>query len=131
MKYILFISLIFSVLNAGKLTAKSLSLSILNSKSHEFVYSANTDKKLSELLWEANNIKMLGVGFDYQTNKNDFLSLNYKFNIIDGNDMMNDYDWLKDNTNQWSHWSHHPNTKLKNLTILDISFNHNYYQKII
>ncbi|MDB2405674.1 omptin family outer membrane protease [Arcobacteraceae bacterium] len=101
-----------------------MSLTSIDSISHEFVYNpSNQDEKLSELIWEADDVSLLGLQFDYLLSRKSFLQVDYKINITDGNSMMADYDWLKTGNPNWSDRSTHPNTKLDKLTIFDISIN--------
>ena len=122
MKFFTFCLLIISFLHSSTIINKQLSITSIDSTSHEFVFNpSNQDEKLSELIWEANDVSLLGIKFDYLLSKKTFLQVNYKMNITDGNSMMTDYDWLKTGNSDWSHRSIHPNTKLDKLTIFDIS----------
>lgn len=114
---IIFFTAIF--LNASNFTNKSISISSINSTSHEYVYQ--NDFKLSELIWETKDVSLLGLEFDYLLRKDSILNFSYKINISKGDSLMNDFDWLKNDASNWSHWSNHPNTKLENFSILDIN----------
>jgi len=118
-------SLLFiaSTLNAGNISSKKITVSTLNTVSHELVYAPGTGKKISELIWDAKGVKMLGFNVNYQKNENFYISFDYKTNIRERQSMMDDYDWLKDDRTEWSDWSNHPNTYLDKLTILDLAFN--------
>ena len=119
---IFFISLSVFVF-ANNIVNKQISLSLINTQSHELVYSPSTRKKLSELIWKADDIQLLGMQFDLLLPNSSFIQFSYKTNLSNNNAMMDDYDWIKNDTTQWSHWSNHPNTILNNFTIFDISFN--------
>jgi len=123
MKVFLVIVLAVSILNANNNITKELTLSTLNSTSYEIVNDPNTGKQISELIWEAKGVNMIGLKLNYQIQDSHIISLSYKTNITDGDSVMDDYDWIKDYTTEWSHWSHHPNTKLESLTIFDLNFN--------
>jgi outer membrane protease len=101
---------------------KQITITSIDTTSHEFVYNSNYSKKISELIWSADDVQMLGIKFDYPLSPKSFIQINYKINLSD-DATMDDYDWLKDDTTLWSHWSHHENTILDNFSILDISFN--------
>ncbi|MGK0256001.1 MAG: plasminogen activator [Arcobacteraceae bacterium] len=120
MKHILSFCFLFSTLYSHEIVKGQISLTSLDTTSHEFVY--NNGKKLSELIWEAKDVQMLGVQVDYVLSPSSFIKIGYKTNLSD-DALMDDYDWMKDDTEDWSHWSNHPNTKLDNFTILDISLN--------
>lgn len=124
MKYYLLI--IFSLFSTNLYSANTesfeISISTVNSKSHELIYDPYSDKKLSELIWKAENVKLLGFKYKHTLSSLEYLTLNYQKNIDDGNSVMNDYDWLKDYTSEWSDWSNHPDTKLDRLTLLDFSY---------
>jgi len=126
-KFILFLFVISSAF-AGEFTNKQITLTTINSISHEYVYNPyNTSYKLSELIWDAKDTKMLGFNTDYILDKKSSLQFNYKINISD-DAQMDDYDWLKQ-TPLWSHWSTHPSTKLTKFSILDLTFRLNIKSK--
>ena len=122
MKQLTLYLLLISLVNGSDIINKQISISSVDTISHELVYSPSTGKKLSELIWKADDVQMLGIQFDYLASKRWFLHISYKTNLSD-NAQMDDYDWLKDGISDWSHWSTHPNTKLDKFTILDISWN--------
>lgn len=107
----------------NKNTKIKLSLSDFNSKSEQYIYNGPNDRKISQLTWEANNVKLLGFGIEHKT-KDLGLYFNYKTNIKDGNGVMDDYDWLYDSQpNTWTDWSHHDNTVVEDVNILDLGIN--------
>ena len=122
MRYILILLLFISTLYSNDIVNRQISITSLDTTSHELVYDPNGGKKLSELIWDAQQVQMLDFKFDYLISRKSFIQVNYKINLsIDAT--MDDYDWLKDDTSDWSDWSHHPNTILDNFTIFDISLN--------
>ncbi len=120
------LSVLITSLCSNNFVNKELSITTIDSTSHEYVY--NLSHKNSELIWEAENVRLLGLQFDYLISKDSFFQFIYKQNI--SNDaQMDDYDWLKDYTSDWSHWSTHPNTVLDNYTILDLSVHYRLQSK--
>ncbi len=105
----------------------STSLSNFNSKSEQYIYNLNNGRKISQLTWNADNIKLFGLGIEYK--KYDVeLFANYKMNLKDGNGLMDDYDWLSNSApDTWTHWSHHENTQVKDIRILDLGIKKEYY----
>ncbi len=122
MKYILSLLLLISTLYSNNFINKQITITSLDTTSHELVYDPDSGKKLSELIWQADDVQMLGFKFDYTLSRTSFVQFNYQMNLSD-DALMDDYDWLKDDTSQWSDWSNHPNTRLDNFTIFDISIN--------
>lgn len=99
------------------------STSIFNSKSHETIYIpagyANAGRKISELTWEAKDVNLIGINLGYKHNSVDFY-ISYKKNISNGNGVMDDLDWVDNNPDTLTHWSHHDNTDVTNVSILDL-----------
>jgi plasminogen activator len=98
----------------------NVGVSHYTSTSHEFVYEYDYSAKLSELIWKIEDLPLLDVGVHLRTSKDITLSLKYSTKIGDINGQIDDYDWLADFTTDWSDWSTHPNTKIKDVSILDI-----------
>lgn len=107
------------------------SISNFNSTSHETLYIpqgyASAGRKISELTWEAKNIKLLGINAAYDFNNGLGVYVDYKKNITTGNGVMDDLDWV-DNANPdvLTHWSHHNNTDVDNVSILDLGLKYGY-----
>ena len=95
----------------------SLSLSNYSATATELVYSST--KKLSELIWKIDNVKLLGVGVSSVSNSGIRLNASVKKNISTGDAVMDDYDWLLDRS-EWAHWSHHEDTDLTDVTLLEL-----------
>jgi outer membrane protease len=123
-KVLLFLIISVFYTNA-KIIDHSLSLSNLHTTSHEYVYHPlNTNYKLSELIWDSKNTKLLGYQLNYSLENDLSISGSYKTKIKDGSTIMDDYDWLDDNNpDTWSHWSNHPDTTMTEFSIFDISMN--------
>lgn len=98
---------------------------ILNGRSGEYVYDANglgsgiPGYKVSELQWQLDNVLMAGAAF---THRGDRLHLNAEVwtNAGDGDGTMDDYDWLYVGYD-WSHWSHHDNTTVREATRMGVN----------
>ena len=123
-KILLISSLLFINLNA-KMQTPIITISNLHTTSHEYVYDPNNlTQKLSELIWDSKNTKLIGLEFNYLLNQNKFININYKTKLNDGETIMDDYDWLDENNpNIWSDHSNHPDTILTDFSMLDVSFN--------
>jgi outer membrane protease len=109
--------------------ALGVSISNFNSTSHEYVYDDNgsggTGRKLSELIWKAKNINLLGLGLEYSFSNGFALFANYKRNMGDSDGTIDDYDWLDNNIpHTWTEWSGH-NTDVTKLEIIDIGLKYN------
>jgi len=129
LKKLLLIFLLFLKLNAGYITSYTLSFSNFNSTSHELVYDPNNlDKKLSELIWKAENVKLLKIGLNYKSNRysDNFFHFNYYYKLKGNDNSLDDYDWLKSNINEWSEWSHHDDVTLDKLSIIEIIYNYKF-----
>jgi len=120
LKYIFTLLLLLTSLYPNNFINKQIAITSLDTTSKEIVYSPSSGKKLSELTWTADDVQMLGVKFDYLLTRTSFIQFDYKMNLS-SEAVMDDYDWIKDDTTDWSHWSHHSNTSLDDFTILDIS----------
>jgi outer membrane protease len=113
----------------GEFLDYSVGVEVQNSTSNELVYHPNTNQKVSELIYKATNTKLLSLNGRYEIYPQYLLQIGVKTLIKEGNNVMDDYDWLKTSTNEWSHWSNHPNTKLSKDFNFDISLANNVYEK--
>jgi len=106
-------------------------VSNFNSTSHETVYIPqgyiSAGRRISELTWKAENVKLLGVDASYNFSYGLGFYAGYKKNISTGDGVMNDLDWV-DNSNpdRLTHWSHHDNTDVNDVTILDLGLKYGY-----
>lgn len=114
MKKIIFFILINSFVLAEELELK-FSTGLLNGVAHELVYKDSAGTKLSELIWNLENVPMASVGIGYRGIKVDL-----DFNYIAGESTMDDYDWLINST-EWTHWSNSP-TEIENVIKLDLNY---------
>lgn len=110
----------------------NLNISNFSSETKEIVYVptgfATSGRKLSELTWEADSVKMLGIG--YSVNVSDYfkVNLNYKRNFSTSSGMMDDYDWIdSNNPGTWSDWSTHPDTDVDLVEHIDINVEKEIY----
>ena len=107
------------------------SLSSFNSTSHETVYIppgyVSAGRKISELTWEALSVTLLGVNASYNFDSNLAFYAGYKKNITTGDGVMDDLDWVNDAIPDLvTHWSHHENTVVDNVSILDLGIKYRY-----
>lgn len=102
------------------------SISSFNSISHETAY-VSSGRKISELTWKAENVKLLGIDASYDFSNGFGLYAGYNKNITTGDGVMDDLDWLDNsNPNNLTHWSHHDNTDVDNVSILDLGLKYGY-----
>lgn len=82
------------------------------------------DYKLSQLIWDSRNIATLVAGVSTRIGKDSILNIEGIFGVGKGSGVMDDYDWV-DIGNDWSHWSHHEDTSITDLSSLDLSVEYN------
>lgn len=82
------------------------------------------DYKLSQLIWDSRNISTLVAGLSTSFGREYNLNIEGKFVVDKGNGVMEDYDWV-DIGNDWSHWSHHEDTSITDISGLDFSVEYN------
>jgi plasminogen activator len=104
------------------------SLDHYTSKSHAYVYNKEYTYKISELIWEAKDVPLVTLQFN-AIKKRYFLQMAYSRNISFKDGLMNDYDWLKNDSSDWSDWSNHPNTKVKKIEKYNIAIGKFYLIK--
>ena len=142
MKKILFSVYCCVIMQAGNIVEKKLveiervssdfiigaSISNFNSISHETAY-ISAGRKISELTWKAENVKLLGIDVSYYFSNGLGLYSGYKKNILIGDGVMDDLDWLSNaNSNDITNWSHHDKIDVDNVAILDLGlkYSHNF-----
>jgi len=112
-----------AVINYGNF-GFGLSSSLFNSQSHETLYhptgSYYAGMKLSELTWKAKDVNLVGFDLTYSHSNYD-LYFSYKKSVgNNGNGLMTDLDWLwVTDPTLLSHWSHHEDTDVTNVSIMD------------
>lgn len=99
----------------------STSIGYLTGKSEEYVYDISTKRKISQLDWKIKGDAIIKGEANYQLVR--WLDFNAQgwINFDSGNALMDDYDWLNPNQYQWTHWSHHDDTTLKQASQYDFS----------
>jgi outer membrane protease len=90
----------------------------LKGKSHEFVYDAATGHKISELIWSIDNAYVVGISLALRPIDRLKISVGGWLPVTSQN-TMDDYDWLINGFDDWSHWSHHSDTKLHQAYMID------------
>lgn len=107
------------------------SISNFNSTSHETLYIPQgysyAGRKVSELTWVAEDVKLLGIDLNYKFSNGLGFYADYKKNISTGDGVMDDLDWTAVNPNTLTHWSHHNNTDVENVSIIDLGIKYNHY----
>jgi len=95
-------------------------------QAHEYAYSGAY--KLSELIWDTKTAYMAGgtASILLSPLRNIRFNASFSHNITKGNSVMDDYDWLVVGAD-WSHWSHHDNTKLEKGMVVDIGISSRLY----
>ncbi|PKN10336.1 MAG: hypothetical protein CVU72_01555 [Deltaproteobacteria bacterium HGW-Deltaproteobacteria-7] len=91
----------------------------LKGQSREVVYNASNGAKLSELFWSIDNAYLVGLNLAVRPIERLKLSIGGWMPVTSGN-TMDDYDWLATNGfDDWTHWSHSPDTKLNRAYMID------------
>ena len=109
-----------------------VSLSTFNSTTNEYLYDSDVNRKVSELVWKAKNVKLLGVETRYKINNPLEAYFEYKKNISSNNSVLDDYDWMYVDPTILSHWSHHEDTKNPNVSLLDVGLKYslNFFEDV-
>lgn len=97
------------------------SIGYLEGRSQEFVFDANSGRKISQLNWqiEAASIIKGSVHYDFSPILTASIS---GWNTIDkGNGVMDDFDWLYTAQSSPTDWSHHEDTPLKYANEIDLN----------
>lgn len=124
MKIILKILLFTTLLNAKEypyINNIVVSLSKIETVAEELVYQDSSNPLLSKLIWQMEDTTLLGIHSKLQFKDNTYIKLDYSIKVSDNKALMDDYDWLNDNINQWTDWSHHDNTKVNDVIRLNIN----------
>ena len=97
------------------------SLGILDGKSTERVYDAESGKKVSQLDWKIKNTPILKGELNWDAWQR--LTLNAKgwTSLASRSSTMDDYDWLDDSKSGLTDRSHHSNTRLNYANEFDLS----------
>jgi outer membrane protease len=87
------------------------SLMSVEGQSDEYVYNGHNSSavpsnyKVSELNWDISSLWMLGGEGSLQLGKYIRFNAGMWFGITDGDGMMKDYDWMRPNIPDWTHYS--------------------------
>ncbi|WP_145488970.1 omptin family outer membrane protease [Yersinia aleksiciae] len=100
----------------------SASLGSLNAESQEFVYQPeNSGHKVSQLDWKAKNTPTIKMDISWDLLSRLTLTARGWSTLSSGHGTMDDYDWLNQSQNQWTHWSHHEKTNLNYANEIDLN----------
>lgn len=105
----------------------------LSGESGEYVYDADGSAsgtpgyKISELNWELNSVPMLGLDLRIPVYEQIGVNLEFWKNATEGDGTMDDYDWMYIGAD-WSHWSHHDDTTVRDVTRLDLNADYRFHQ---
>ena len=121
-----YLSMLFMLISFNSFSDNKLSIDVnyvnLNGTANEIVYwSSSSDKKLSELIWNLDNVNLIGVGTTYNINENGSINFDFYMNADTGKSDMTDYDWTNYNSSNWTHWSNSP-TDITKVYKLDLNF---------
>jgi outer membrane protease len=96
----------------------SLGAGLLNGQSQEKVYDRGD--KVSQLNWDIKQVPTLHLGMTFHPST--WLTLDARgwTRLSGGNSHMKDYDWA-DGSSDWTHFSDHPDTRLKHAWQADVS----------
>ena len=101
-----------------------LNVSDFNAETHELLYLPQTTgdgRKISELIYKIEKVKLFGVNLDYGIDESIHLYLGYKKNTSPGNGFTTDYDWVDDsNPDTITNESYHDDTHIENVSVLDL-----------
>jgi plasminogen activator len=91
----------------------SLGLGLLNGRALEKMYDVDDGEKVSQLNWDLKQVPTLHLGLTYHPL--DWLSLEAKgwTKVFKGEGHLQDYDWLGDEGESWTHFSDHPDTHVQ------------------
>lgn len=100
----------------------------LSGTANEIVYwSSTSDKEISELVWNLDNITLAGVELGYTIDERAKISADFYMNSNTGKSDMTDYDWMNYNSNNWTHWSN----SSTNIDVYKFDFNLLYSTQIL
>ena len=86
---------------------------------NEYVYKDNQGTKLSELIWNLESVKLIGMGFTYGTERPYSINADFYANYMKSTSDMDDYDWVLP-ISDWTHWSNSP-TDINGVYKLDVN----------
>ncbi len=98
-----------------------MSLGVLNGEAHELVYDAQSGKKISELIWDMDNVLMLGAGVTVSPVNWLRLKADVGIAVTEGEGNMDDFDWLASNYDGYTDWSSHDDLEIDEGLTLDLN----------
>ena len=124
--------LIFVLMNINVFSDEKTSIEFkygtLSGTANEIVYwNTTTDKKISELIWNLDNVNMAGIELGYHIDERAKISADFYMNYNTGKSDMTDYDWTNPNSTNWTHWSNSPT----NIDVYKFDFNMLYSSQIL
>ena len=121
---LIFLSLNLYALDFASMNKSAkVNISTISGTSNEIVYNSD-GSKLSELFWRLDNVTLIGVNAAIQPNDRVVVNLDFKKNLENPSSTMDDYDWMDGYTTSpagYTHWSHHENTTVKDVTKIDLN----------
>ncbi len=100
----------------------NMGVGLLNGQARETVYDVEAGgKKISQLNWDFKQVPTLHLGLTYHPQEWLSLDLTGWTHIAKGDSHMKDYDWLSDEHADWSHYSDHPDTRVKTAWQAEVS----------
>ncbi len=117
---LIFLIIFYNTLLEAKEKNQGISLTVSNysATAYELVYDGSS--KLSELIWKTDQAILAGIEVMYHKKKMPLLTFSYKKSFFAFESLMDDYDWMIPSTSEWSHWSHHENTLITDIDIIEI-----------
>ena len=110
-----------SVNNSAVMVSGRMSLGLLNGEAHELVYNPSSGKKVSELIWDLDNVLMLGTGVTVSPLSWLRLNADIGVAVTEGDGNMDDYDWMLANYDGYTHWSTHDDLEIDKGLTLDLN----------
>lgn len=110
-------------LSANMNKALKVSYSLINSTSDEIVYDTD-GSKLSHLYWRLDNVGLIGISGTIVSSDRVAINGSYHMNIGTETSTMDDYDWIDGYTASsagYTHWSHHEDTDVTEVSRFDIN----------
>jgi outer membrane protease len=112
-----------------------LSVSNFNAKTHELLYlpqATGDGRKISELIYKAENVKLFGIHLEYVLDDTIHLYLGYKKNTAAGEGYTEDFDWADSSSpGTITNASYHDDTDIENVSILDLGIKKSFTLKNI
>lgn len=99
---------------------------LLKSKAKEFVYVDDPEVgKISQLNWDTNSANIINAEVNWQFHPRVSLNARGWTTLSKNSSIMDDYDWMAEDRNLVTDWSHHDDTSLNYANEFDINLNLN------